>query len=354
MKNDFIDRFIPSRDTRAYLHSIHHEFTDLEKATIVANHRMISNAEKVKWLTAFADEVADEVLKSRILNTVSEIEASEWEGNDCITELFDFVYIPHDFRHGDIVRGLCHDFRTEPYQETVGILLNYFDEDYECYRNRGSRGGDYSDVQVCVDIKFDGVAYQGEFHHKHINPIYIERLKLQEDDERQVYLDYLRNVYIRKHYDKKYSPDQRQNAPAGHGNAQKPEYADGPQDVLEQKYLGNCLPVYDPESGNWCVQTGHGFEYGPLDYVAAEFSGAGLIYHFRRNGQEDHVHGFEAVLACLLDAEGNLEPVTDYGEYSQQELDMIEGIKRAYALVRQRRRPMTLEELQAAQDGGNQ
>ena len=30
MGKDFIDEFIPSKDTRAYLHSIHHEFTDLE------------------------------------------------------------------------------------------------------------------------------------------------------------------------------------------------------------------------------------------------------------------------------------------------------------------------------------
>ncbi len=132
-------------------------------------------------------------------------------------------------------------------------------------------------------------------------------MKLQEKDERQVYLDYLVNVYTRKYYDKKYSPDQRPDAPTDDGSARKPEYADGSQEALEQKYLGCYLPVYDPESGNWCVQTGHGFEYGPLDYVAAEFSGTGLIYHFKRNGQEDHVHSFEAVLACLLDARGILE-----------------------------------------------
>ena len=40
MKKDFIEEFIPSKDTKAYLHSIHHEFTDMEKATIVANHIM--------------------------------------------------------------------------------------------------------------------------------------------------------------------------------------------------------------------------------------------------------------------------------------------------------------------------
>lgn len=28
---DFISRFVPSKDTRNYLHSIHHEFNDLEK-----------------------------------------------------------------------------------------------------------------------------------------------------------------------------------------------------------------------------------------------------------------------------------------------------------------------------------
>ncbi len=47
MEKEFIDEFIPSKDTRAYLHSIHHEFNDLEKATIVANHIMISYEEKV-------------------------------------------------------------------------------------------------------------------------------------------------------------------------------------------------------------------------------------------------------------------------------------------------------------------
>ena len=33
MEKNFIDEFIPSKDTRDYLHSIHHEFTDLEKAS---------------------------------------------------------------------------------------------------------------------------------------------------------------------------------------------------------------------------------------------------------------------------------------------------------------------------------
>ena len=52
MEKNFIDEFIPSKDTRAYLHSIHYEFTDLEKATIVANHIMISYEKKVEWLNS--------------------------------------------------------------------------------------------------------------------------------------------------------------------------------------------------------------------------------------------------------------------------------------------------------------
>ena len=54
----------------------------------------------------------------------------------------------------------------------------------------------------------------------------------------------------------------------------------GTDDLLEQRYLGEYIPVYDDTSGIWCVQTGHGFESGAVDYIAAEFSGTGLIYLF--------------------------------------------------------------------------
>ena len=73
MEKDFIDEFISSKDTRAYLHSIHHEFTDLEKATIVANHIMISYEKKVKWLNEFMDEISDDALKDRISKALFQI-----------------------------------------------------------------------------------------------------------------------------------------------------------------------------------------------------------------------------------------------------------------------------------------
>lgn len=337
MEKDFIDEIIPSEDTKAYLYRIHHEFTDLEKATIVANHIMISYEEKVKWLKKFMDEITDDSLRNRILKAISQIreykqyynESNISSGNIPYSEsLSDFVFIPHDFRHGDIVRSLYGNWNTTMFNEKVGIILNYYDEDYEFYKNLR---GDYSDVQVCVDIKFDGVAYQGEFEHEHINPIYIERMSLNEKDERIAYLKYLTNLYSKNRY-----MSEVEN---------KPEYAGGSDDLLEQRYLGEYIPVYDDTSGIWCVQMGHGFESGAVDYIAAEFSGIGLIYHFMRNGQLDHVHGFEGVLEEVMQDPENVDIVTDYSEYSEQEINMVSGIKRAAMFVQSHRRPMTSAEL---------
>ncbi|MBD9338029.1 MAG: hypothetical protein EGP69_08915 [[Ruminococcus] faecis] len=308
MEKNFIDEFIPSKDTRAYLHSIHHEFTDLEKATIVANHIMISYEKKIKWLNSFKEKISDDTLKDRISKTLVQIKKDKKYYRKCNTalgalpyneSLFDFVFIPHDFRHGDIVKSLYGGWNTTVFFEKGGIILSYFDKDYEFYKNLR---GDYSDVQVCVDIKFDGVAYQGEFEHEHINPIYIERMTLNEKDERMAYLNYLTNLYSKK--------NSRSDA-----------------------------------SGIWCVQTGHGFESGDINYIASEFSGTGLIYHFMHNGEMDHVHEFESVLFEILKDPEHVDIVTDYGEYSDQEIQMVKGIKRAAEFVQAHHRPMTNAEL---------
>lgn len=292
MEKNFIDEFIPSKDTRAYLHSIHHEFTDLEKATIVANHIMISYEEKVKWLNVFMNKISDDALKDRISKALVQIKKDRKYSRKCNTalgamhyneSLFDFIFIPHDFRHGDIVRSLYGDWNTTEFCEKVGIILNYSDKDYEFYKKLK---GDYSDVQVCVDIKFDGVDYQGEFEHEHINPIYIERMTLNETDERRSYLNYLTNLYSRK----KTMMIETDN---------KPEYTGGSDDLLEQRYLDKYIPVQDDASGIWCVQTGHSFESGDVGYIADVFSGTGLIYHFMYNGKMDHVHGFDGVLTLV-------------------------------------------------------
>ena len=122
-------------------------------------------------------------------------------------------------------------------------------------------------------------------------------------------------------------------------------FRSGSDDLLEQRYLSEYIPVYDDTSGIWCVQMGYGFERGAVDYIAAEFSGTGLIYHFVRNGQLDHAHGFDSVLEEVLQDPENVDIVTDYGEYSQQEINMVSGIKRAVMFVQSHRRPMTSAEL---------
>ncbi|MCR4612061.1 MAG: hypothetical protein K5644_09210 [Lachnospiraceae bacterium] len=196
----FIDKFIPSKDTKAYLHSIDYKFTELEKATIVANHYLLPAKEKIAWLQECSKATSDKDLKKRISNAITCIkkhkkhERKGWYYyNDA---LFDFVFIPHDFRNGDIVTCLYGDWDTTRYNEKIGIILGYFDDNYRCYKKMA---GDYSDTQICVDIKFDGVNYQGEFEHEHINPIYIERMNLHKNDERIPYINYLALVYKEKY-----------------------------------------------------------------------------------------------------------------------------------------------------------
>ena len=41
----------------------------------------------------------------------------------------------------------------------------------------------------------------------------------------------------------------------------------------------------------------------------------------------------------------HVDIVTDYGEYSEQEIQIVEGIKRAAAFVQAHQRPMTIAEL---------
>ena len=83
------------------------------------------------------------------------------------------------------------------------------------------------------------------------------------------------------------------------------------KDELEQKYYNEHIPVQD-DSGIWRVQTGHGLESGDINYIAGEFSGMCLIYHFMHNGEMDHVHRFEDVLAELLQDPEHVDIVTDH------------------------------------------
>ena len=63
------------------------------------------------------------------------------------------------------------------------------------------------------------------------------------------------------------------------------------------------------------------------------------------NGEMDHTHGFDGVLDAVLQEPEHVDIVTDYGEYSEQEIQMVKGIKRAVAFVQSHHRPMTSAEL---------
>ena len=122
------------------------------------------------------------------------------------------------------------------------------------------------------------------------------------------------------------------------------------KDELEQKYYNEHIPVQD-DSGIWRVQTGHGLESGDINYIAGEFSGMCLIYHFMHNGEMDHVHRFEDVLAELLQDPEHVDIVTDRVEYSEQKIQMVKAIKRAVSFVDSHHRPMTMEELRRNRAG---
>lgn len=64
------------------------------------------------------------------------------------------------------------------------------------------------------------------------------------------------------------------------------------------------------------------------------------------NGVMEHTHSFDGILEEILENPEHIELVTEYREYSQQQIQMVEGIKNAVAFVRLHGRPMTGAELQ--------
>ena len=110
------------------------------------------------------------------------------------------------------------------------------------------------------------------------------------------------------------------------------EMAEGSMTIKEFYELDlthSRIPVYDEDADCWCVQTDHGFQKGDIDYVAAEFSGMGLLYHFLENGKKDHVHGFGAVLERIISNPEGIEFEAGHSEYSENELQFIQSVKQA-------------------------
>lgn len=186
VRNHFIESFIPSKDTAAYLTAIGYEFSNYEKAAIVANHELMTNSEIKEVLHIIAGMEENAEKKSKIVAAYEEIDVNE-KSYFPTRYLFDKIFIPHDFRHGDIVV-----LKGGYSKNVLGVILGYGEEEYNFYK---TCEGDYSDVQICVDTRFKGSEYLGEFSHEHVNPIYVERVVLSHEDERKYYLQYLIDTF---------------------------------------------------------------------------------------------------------------------------------------------------------------
>ncbi|MCM1039442.1 MAG: hypothetical protein NC434_08965 [Ruminococcus sp.] len=195
LTSGFIEAYIPSIDTAEYLRSINHQFSELEKATIIGNHECLSKEEKLEALQRMKELTKDESLQNRIEWAMALIRENKYvfDLSPAWDAFHDFFPIPHNFRHGDIVHLVGDGYRS-----VLGVVLGYDEKSYKFYCNLS---GDYSDIQVAVDTRFlikgcDGNGaflydYLGEFSHEHINPIYIERIQLEPENECRLYLEYL-------------------------------------------------------------------------------------------------------------------------------------------------------------------
>lgn len=115
---------------------------------------------------------------------------------------------------------------------------------------------------------------------------------------------------------------------------------------LTENDVNKFIPSKDIVSDIWRVETAHGIESSTdVNYIASEFAGVGLIYHYMYNGEMEHTHGFDGILEEVLRKPKYIELVTEFGEYSQQQIQMVEGIKKAVAFVQSQGRAMTIAEL---------
>lgn len=115
---------------------------------------------------------------------------------------------------------------------------------------------------------------------------------------------------------------------------------------LTENDVNKFIPSKDIVSDIWCVETAYGIESSTdVNYIASEFAGVGLIYHYMYNGEMEHTHSFDGILEEVLRKPKYIELVTEFGEYSQQQIQMVEGIKNAVAFVQSQGRAMTIAEL---------
>lgn len=196
LTSGFIEAYIPSLDMAAYLRSINHQFSELEKATIIGNHQCLSKEEKLEALQRMKELTGDENLHNRLEQAITLAQKKRHTGSCLLRGVFhDFFSIPHDFQHGDIVRFVGDNYQ---YRSRLGVLLKFDEEKFKFYYDAPE---DYRNAQVMVYapllIKgYDGDGnpiynYLGGASYEYSNPIYIERIQLEPENEWRRYLEYL-------------------------------------------------------------------------------------------------------------------------------------------------------------------
>ena len=96
------------------------------------------------------------------------------------------------FRRGDIV----HIIGTELY----GIVdAPENDEEEEQYITVAEKG-DYSDFQVPVNLMYEGQKFLSVFSHEHCAPTDIEYARLDEQDNRKGFLEYMKKTLYEKSF----------------------------------------------------------------------------------------------------------------------------------------------------------
>lgn len=105
---------------------------------------------------------------------------------------------------------------------------------------------------------------------------------------------------------------------------------------IENHYEGKVpTPTYLEDYDLWVVDTEQGLEYGFLEYILCEFAHEGVYYNFHNknypdNDHPDHQHTFSGVLETLVDNPSDFSIDRFESQYSRQEIDYIEAIKRKY------------------------
>ena len=182
--------FIMSEDYKKFLEKQGIELSDWEKATLLYNNRQLLYDDVIWGLLDIARHTSDEVLKKQIEESLSRNKGL-FEGFKK-REKDKYVKLPLMFRRGDIV----HIIGTELYGIVDAPENNEEEEQYITVAEKG----DYSDFQISVNLMYDDQKFLSVFSHVHYAPTDIEYARLDEQDSRKGFLEYMKKTLYEKSF----------------------------------------------------------------------------------------------------------------------------------------------------------